>query len=123
LLALDERHLVFRLRFGEEVVDARLLRDGRGGERVVAGEHHGADAHGAQAIEALANTTLHDVLQVDDAEHARFAAVTGLLVGDDQRRAALHRDAMNHALEIGGPWTALLLHPRHDRVAGAFAHL
>ena len=48
LLALDQRHLVFRRRLGEEVVDARFGGDRRGGQRVVAGDHHGLDAHRAQ---------------------------------------------------------------------------
>ena len=48
LLAADQRHLVFGRRLGEEVVDAGLGGDGRGGQRVVAGDHHGADAHRAQ---------------------------------------------------------------------------
>ena len=48
LLALDQRHLVFGRGLGEEVVDAGLVGDRRGGQRVVAGDHHGADAHRAQ---------------------------------------------------------------------------
>ena len=72
LLALDQRHLVFRLRLGEEVVDARFLRDRRRGERVVARDHHRANAHRAQPVEALAHAALHDVLEIDDAEHARL---------------------------------------------------
>ena len=74
LLALDQRHLVFGLRLGEEVVDARFLGDRRRGERIVAGDHHRANPHRAQTIEALADTALHDVLEVDDAEHARACA-------------------------------------------------
>ena len=53
---------------GEEVVDAGLGGDGGGGHRVVAGDHHGADAHAAQLGEALADAALDDVLEVDDAE-------------------------------------------------------
>ena len=56
-------------------------RDRRRGERVVAGDHHRADAHGAEAGEALLDAALDDVLEVDDAEHARA-------VGDRERRAA-----------------------------------
>ena len=40
-------------RLGQEVVDAGLGGDGRGGERVVAGDHDGADAHVAQLREPL----------------------------------------------------------------------
>ena len=54
LLLADERELVLGRGLGEEVVHAGLGGDGRGGERVVAGDHHGADAHRAELVEALA---------------------------------------------------------------------
>ncbi len=73
---LMQRHLVLGRRLGEEVVDARLGGDRLRGERVVAGDHHRADAHRAQLGEALAQALLDDVLEVDDAEHAG-AAVGG----------------------------------------------
>ena len=60
--------LRLRRRLGEEVVDAGLGGDGGGGHRVVAGDHHRADAHAAQLGEALADAALDDVLEVDDAE-------------------------------------------------------
>ena len=70
MLALDEVHLVFGFGFGEEVVDAGFAGDGGGGEGVVAGDHDGADAHGAELIEALAHAAFDDVLEMDDAEGA-----------------------------------------------------
>ena len=87
LLALDELHLRLGRGLGEEVVDAGLLGDHRRGERVVAGDHHGADAHGAHLVEALADAALDDVLEVDHAEDA-------VVAGDGQRRAALVRDVL-----------------------------
>jgi hypothetical protein len=45
LFGLDQSHLRFGGRLSQEIVDTGLLRDGRGGQRVVAGDHHGADAH------------------------------------------------------------------------------
>ena len=48
--------------------------DRRGGERIVAGDHHGADAHAAQLGEALPDAALDDVLQMDDAEQAAVLA-------------------------------------------------
>ena len=66
--------------------------DRRGGERIVAGDHHGADAHGAQPVEALAHAALHDVLEIDDAQHARRRAVA---LGHHQRRAALAGDPLH----------------------------
>ena len=71
LLLLDQRHLVLGRGLGQEVVDAGLLGDGRRGERVVAGDHHRADAHAAQLGEPLADALLHDVLEVDHAEDLR----------------------------------------------------
>ena len=68
LLLADVGELVLRRRLGEEVVDAGLRGDRRGGERIVAGHHDGADAHGAQRGEALLDAGLDDVLQMDDAE-------------------------------------------------------
>ena len=82
LLLLDQRHLRLGRRLGEEVVDAGLLGDLGGGDAVVAGDHHRADAHPAQLVEALAHAALDDVLEVDDAEHV-------VVPGDDERRAAL----------------------------------
>ena len=48
---------------------------------IVAGDHHGADAHFAKLGEALLDAAFDDVFQMNHAEH--FAAF-----GDDQRRAA-----------------------------------
>ena len=48
LLRADQRDLVLGRGLGEVVVDAGLGRDGLGGERVVARDHHGADAHLAE---------------------------------------------------------------------------
>ena len=45
-----------------------LARDRGGGARVVARDHHGADAHRPEAREPLGDAELHHVLQVDDAE-------------------------------------------------------
>ena len=65
LLALDQVHLVFGLGFGEKVVDAGFARDDGGGERIVAGDHDGANAHGAQAGEAILEAALDDVFEVE----------------------------------------------------------
>ena len=82
LLALDQVHLVFRRGLREEVVDTGFASDGSRRKRIVAGDHHGADAHGAKLIEALAHAALHHVFQFN---HAKCAAGS---FRDDQRRAA-----------------------------------
>jgi hypothetical protein len=48
LLALDQRHLVFGLRFCQKIVNSRFTSDRRSGKRVVPGDHHGTNAHGAK---------------------------------------------------------------------------
>ena len=75
LLGPDQGHLVLGGGLGEEVVDAGLCGDGLGGQRVVAGDHHGADAHRAQLVEAFAHAGLDDVLEVDHAQGAGGLAV------------------------------------------------
>ena len=70
LLAADQLELALWRGLGKEIVDAGFGSDCRCGQRVVAGDHDGADAHAAQFGEALADAGLDDVLQVDDAEHA-----------------------------------------------------
>src|SRR5258707_972179 len=68
LLRADERELVLRRGLREKVVDAGLGGDRRRRQRIVAGDHHGTDAHGAELREALLDAAFDDVLQVDDAE-------------------------------------------------------
>ena len=78
---------------GQEVVDAGFVGDRRGGQRVVAGDHHRLDAHRPQRGEPLPHAALDDVLQVDDAERARP-------LGDDQRRAAGAGDPVDDRLQL-----------------------
>ena len=83
---LDQRELVLGRGLGEEVVHPGLVGDRLGGQRVVAGDHHGADAHPAHLVEALAHALLDDVLEVDDAERPGRLPVD--VLGDHQRGAA-----------------------------------
>ena len=90
--------LRLRRRLGEEVVDARLVGDLRRREPVVAGDHHRADAHRAQPVEALAHAVLDDVLELDHAEHLGVA-------GDGERRRALRgRRGRARPRARGGAW-------------------
>ena len=86
----------------EEVIDAGFARDGGGGERIVAGDHHGADAHGAKLVEALAHAALHDVFQLNDAQSA------AALLRDHQRRAAGARDLLDGGLHFARESVAVL---------------
>ncbi len=73
-----------------------------GGDRVVAGDHHRADAHLAQLVEALLDAALDDVLEVDDAERP-------VVAGDHERRAALAGDAVDGRVDLGRHLAAALL--------------
>ncbi len=70
LFLADQRELVFGRGLGEEVVDPGLLRDGGGGERVVARDHDRADAHRAETLEAVRDAALDNVFELDRAEHS-----------------------------------------------------
>ena len=53
LLLLEQGQLVFGRGLGEEIIHARFLGDGGGGQRVVAGDHDRLDAHRAEALEPI----------------------------------------------------------------------
>ena len=93
LLVADELELGLRRRLREEIVDAGFGRDGGRGQRIVAGDHHRADAHRAQRREALADAAFDDVLQVNDAEQLA-------VLGDGQRRAAGLGDAFGDGRDV-----------------------
>ena len=65
-------------------------------------------------VEARGHALLDGVLEVDDAEHLAVAR-------DGQRRAALARDAVDRAVELGRRVAALASTQRDDRVGGALA--
>src|SRR6185436_15335689 len=70
LLLTDVLELVLGCGLREETVNARLGGDGGGGEGIVAGDHHAANAHAAELGDAFLHTALDDVFQVDDPEQA-----------------------------------------------------
>ena len=92
LFAADVAQLVFGRRLGDEIVDAGFRGDRRRGHRIVAGDHHGLDAHAAQGGEAVPHVRLHHVFQVDHAEDAAA-------VDQAQRRAARARDLVDRGAE------------------------
>ena len=89
--------------------------DHGGGDAVVAGDHHRADPHPAQLVEALAHAALDDVLQVD---RRRARSCPG------RRRAACRRarrSLSTSSSSSAGDLAALLLDEALDRVGGALA--
>ena len=115
LLPPDQGHLVLGLRLGEEVVDAGFLGNRLGGERVVAGDHHGADAHPPKLGEALAHPFLDDVLQVDDAQRRRVG-------GDDERRPAGDGDPLDDGIQLRRHRATAVLDPPPDGVGCTLAN-
>ena len=117
LVLADQLQLGLRRGLGEEVVDAGLGGDRRGGEPVVAGDHDRLDAHAAQLGEALLDAALDDVLQLDR-RRARWlpsATTSGVL----PRRAT----SSIACVTAGREAAAQRLDVRADRVGGALADL
>src|SRR4029453_2009754 len=99
--ALIKCHLVLWGGLGEEVVDAGLICDGAGGQRVVTGDHDRSDAHSAHFVEPLAHAGLDDVFEMDHPEGA--GGFTVPLLGDHHRRTAGGANAVHDRTDtIGG---------------------
>ena len=120
LFAADQRELVLGRRLREEIVDPCLGRDRRGGQRIVAGDHHRADAHDAQRAEAFADARLHHVLEEDGPQKAR--PVSGV-PRHRQRRAAGTGDGVGDAAQLGrrGGFAEAGIGAQ-DRIDRAFLH-
>ena len=116
LFFFDEPHFCFRRCLREEIVNAGFARDRRRRARVVAGDHHGANAHGAEALEAFLDAALHHVLQMNHAEN--FVSL-----GDHQRRAAGVRNSMGDAFDLRAHRPAQFLNVGGDRIDRALADL
>jgi len=80
LVLANQLEFVFGCGFGQKVVHTGFGGNRRSGEPVVAGDHHGFDAHTAQFAKALLDADLHNVFELDNAQHL-------LAVGYRQRRA------------------------------------
>lgn len=106
--------LVFGSGFGDEVVHAGFFGDVLRRQRIVARHHHGLHAHLAQTFEAFADTRLDDVLQFD---HAPYL----LVLADDERRAAVLRDAAHRLFDTRRAFVAGLGGDAEDRFRCALA--
>ena len=92
LLAADIAQLVLGRCLSDEIVNTGFRGDCSGGHGIVAGDHHGLDAHAAQGVKAVPHIRFHHVLEVD---HAKDAAV----VDQAQRGAAGASDLVDRARE------------------------
>src|SRR5262249_5495099 len=115
LLALDESHLIFRLRFCEEIVNARLTCDSRCGERVVAGNHHRPYTHGPQMIESFLHSSLDDVCEGD---HSKDSAV----LTNKEWRAATIRNLGDRVFHFRRHILTALGAMPCDRIFGPFSN-
>ena len=95
LLLADIGELGLGRGLGDVVVHAGLLGNGLGRERVVAGDHHGSQAHAAEPFKSFGDARLEDVFQHDHAGNA-------IPFADQQRRRAFAGDAGNRGLGVLG---------------------
>src|SRR5215510_11715331 len=128
LQVADQLELHLRCRLSEEVIHAGFGTDGGGGERVVARDHDGLDAHAAKLGEPVADAAFHDVFELDHPEHlgtVRHDKWGAARLGDgihDRSHAREH--AAPQPLDVGldGLGGALAdlapaqIHPAHPRL-------
>ena len=93
LFSFDERHLVFRSRLREKVVNAGFASNRRGGEWIVTRDHYCSDTHLPHLIEALDHSALDDVLQLN---HTKRQTI----FGNYQRRSSLARDSFDYRGQV-----------------------
>ena len=70
----------FRRCLRHEIVHARFRRDGRGGQRIVAGDHDGLDSHLAQLREPFLDSAFDHVFELDRrrASSCPYATTSGV---------------------------------------------
>ena len=114
LFAADVFELVLGTGLGDEVVDAGLLGDVFGRQRIVARDHHGLHAHPAQPLEAFADARLDDVLQLDDARDP-------FVFADYERCAAVFGDGAHGGCDSGRAGVFVLGGDAEDCFGGSLA--
>src|SRR6202030_3911868 len=85
-----------------------------GRERIVAGDHHRADANHAQPVEPLAHAAFDDVLEIDRPDDPA-------VLGHNERRPALASDARDVLLHLLGEIAAALTDELAHRISRTFA--
>src|SRR6202453_3870760 len=115
-LAANQSQLVPRPRLRQKIVYARLARDRRRSQRIVAGNHHRANPHHAQVFKPLTHSALHDIFQMNHAQRPG-------IFSDEQRRPAGIRNAVHRLHRFLRHRPAGLLDIFHDRIPRALANL
>ncbi len=108
--------LVLGRGLGKKVVDPGFAGNGSGGQRIVAGDHHGANPHGPQLREAVANSSLDHIFEMNDAHGPP-------VLGDDERCAARRGDALDRGADFLRHGGIILFEIKCDGVGSAFADL
>ena len=116
LFLADVCQLRFRGALRDEVVDAGVLRNRRSGQRVVSCNHHAADAHRTQTLQAFADTGLEHVGEHDDADNV-------CAFGNHQWRRSLRTDGIHDRLKVRRNRAGLTLDEFDDRIGSTLANL
>src|SRR5262249_48206394 len=111
----DEAHLRFRCRLRQEIIDTRFSSDRGRSARIVSGNHYRANAHGPEALEALADAALDHILKVNNAENL-------ISVGDHQRGSSGIGDPVGDAFDLRTDRAAQFVHVLYDRIRGPLAN-
>ncbi len=114
LFFADAIQLLFRRGLRHEIVHAGFGSNGRGGERVVARNHHRADTHFAKMRKPFLDAALHYIFQMNDAQD--FATFR-----DDERRSAGARNFVNPLADLFRKCAAQAIHVGTDGFRRAFA--
>ena len=101
--------------FSEKIINAGLACNGHSCERIVAGDHHGTNAHGAKMIETFARAAFDHVCECDDAEDAA-------IFREEKRRAARVGNFFHTMKDFERNAVAAFVDVACDSFAGAFAN-
>ena len=114
LILANQLELVFRRGLGQKVVHTGFGGNGGGCQLVVAGDHHGFDAHAAQLAKAFLDAGLDNVFELHDTHNL-------LAVTDRQRRAAPARNVIRCAHHFSGHAAAQRFDMLANRIHRALA--
>ena len=115
LLVADAFQFLFRGCLRHEIVHPGFGCDRRGGQRVIAGDHHRFDSHFAQLREALLDSAFDHILELDRAKRQHVGR-------DDERRASPVRNFVHCFRHRLWKYPARRFDKPADRVGRAFAN-
>src|SRR5579884_3705081 len=101
-----------------------FFSDGGGGERVIPCNHNGANAHAPQLVKASTHTTLDNILEFDDAQHAsalRHSIRAALRLSHHQRGATGAGNAIDDGFQLIARRPAMFDNVSGHRIGCPFA--